>query len=40
METTETVKPKITDTDLDQFIHKMGTVEFDGLFVAITVTGA
>ena len=40
MDTTETVKPNITDTDLDQFLHKMGTVEFDGLVVSITVTGA
>lgn len=40
METTETVKAKITDTDLDQFTHKMGTIDIEGLIVSITVTGA
>ncbi len=39
MEATET-KKKITDTNLDEFKHKMGTIDVDGLIVSITVTDA
>ena len=39
METTET-KKKITDTNLEEFKHKMGTIDVDGLIVSITVTDA
>ena len=39
MEATET-KKKITDTNLDDFKHKMGTIDIDGLIVSVTVTDA
>lgn len=39
METSET-KKKITDTNLEEFKHKMGTIDVDGLIVSVTVTDA
>jgi hypothetical protein len=39
VETSET-KKKITDTNLEEFKHKMGTIDVDGLIVSVTVTDA
>lgn len=40
MESTETPRKKLTDTDLSTFKRRNGTIDIDGLIVSITVIDA